>query len=121
MADLATTPRSNQNTEQMIAEAAYDAYSRTAGGKDYHGQDLTPYAALPDYIRAAWADAVLAVIGGPTTIQPPPPAEVPEEGEVATEEEPEEPVVPPEEPPQEPEATAEPPPYEPIPPEEEPI
>lgn len=44
-----------------LARIAYDAYAQAVGGKAFNGDDLPPFAAVPERIQSAWLAAVTAV------------------------------------------------------------
>lgn len=50
-------------TSEILAEVAYDAYCAAVGGKAFNGDDLPPFAAVPEHIQRAWVVAVAAVAG----------------------------------------------------------
>lgn len=44
-----------------LARIAYDAYCESVGGKAFNGDDLPPFADVPQRIKDAWIAAVTAV------------------------------------------------------------
>lgn len=48
-------------TNADLAAIAYKAYGDSTGNKNYRGEPMPEYEALPDSIRAAWEAAVGAV------------------------------------------------------------
>ena len=47
---------------EAIAQKAYSAYGESTGGKNFRGEPRPEWADLPDAIKAAWRDAVIAVM-----------------------------------------------------------
>ena len=44
------------------AKTAYEAYGLSTGNKNFRGEEMPKWEALPDAIRRAWVAAVTAVI-----------------------------------------------------------
>ncbi len=44
-----------------LAHDAYNAYCFAIGGKAVNGEDLPPFADIPQHIKNAWVAAVVAV------------------------------------------------------------
>jgi hypothetical protein len=49
-------------SEQTMGEAAYSAYGKATGGKNFRGEPMPAWSDLPAPIRAAWQDAAAAAI-----------------------------------------------------------
>ena len=45
-----------------VAKTAYEAYGLSTGNKNFRGEEMPTWDALPDAIRHAWVAAVTAVI-----------------------------------------------------------
>ena len=52
----------NMETWIEIARAAYQAYAKTTDNKNFRGEEMPSFDALPEKIREAWKSAVRGAI-----------------------------------------------------------